>query len=276
MSRSGKRPVQESGALAATGWHTWIGAAERPRAVPGLMLPCLMEACPCLSPRICSPSLPASGPKASRQTARPSMCGSAAGPGRRAAARLRRNRRHVGAARGGLARDHTVIVPDLRGMGLSSRPAGGYDKKTQGQDIAGVLDALRDRARRTLSRHDIGNMVGYAFAAQYPDRVTRLVLMDAPLPGIGPWDEILKNPLLWHFRFGGPDMERLVAGPRAHLSRPLLERVLGRPEGFRRSLARALRRALRAARRDARRLRAVRRLRSGRASTTRRSWPRAS
>src|ERR1700759_4921629 len=41
-----------------------------------------------------------------------------------------------------LARDHTVIVPDLRGMGLSSRPEGGYDKKTQGHDIAGVFDAL--------------------------------------------------------------------------------------------------------------------------------------
>ena len=54
-------------------------------------------------------------------------------------------------------------------------------------------------------------MVGYAFAAQYPKRVTRFVLIDAPLPGIGPWEGILKNPLLWHFRFGGPDMERLVA-----------------------------------------------------------------
>jgi pimeloyl-ACP methyl ester carboxylesterase len=63
-------------------------------------------------------------------------------------------------------------------------------------------------------------MVGYAFAAQYPARVTRLVLIDAPLPGVGPWEEILKNPLLWHFRFGGPDMERLVAGrERIYLDR---------------------------------------------------------
>ena len=72
-----------------------------------------------------------------------------------------------------LARDHTVVVPDLRGMGLSSRPEGGYDKKTQGQDMAGVLDALKiDRV--DLVTHDIGNMVGYAFAAQHPERVTRL------------------------------------------------------------------------------------------------------
>jgi pimeloyl-ACP methyl ester carboxylesterase len=118
-----------------------------------------------------------------------------------------------------LARDHTVIAPDLRGMGLSSRPAGGYDKKTQGHDIAGVLDALAIGSA-SLITHDIGNMVGYAFAAQYPGRVTRFVVMDAPLPGVGPWEEILKHPLLWHFRFGGPDMERLVAGrERIYLDR---------------------------------------------------------
>jgi pimeloyl-ACP methyl ester carboxylesterase len=104
-------------------------------------------------------------------------------------------------------------------MGLSSRPEGDYDKKTQGRDVAGMLDALGIQ-RADLITHDIGNMVGYAFAAQYQDRVARFVLMDAPLPGVKPWDEILKNPLLWHFRFGGPDMERLVAGrERIYLDR---------------------------------------------------------
>jgi pimeloyl-ACP methyl ester carboxylesterase len=118
-----------------------------------------------------------------------------------------------------LARDHRVIVPDLRGMGLSSHPAGGYDKKTQAGDVAGVLDALHV-TRADLVTHDIGNMVGYAFAASYPARVTRFVLIDAPLPGIGPWEQILQNPLLWHFRFRGPDMERLVAGrERIYLDR---------------------------------------------------------
>jgi pimeloyl-ACP methyl ester carboxylesterase len=118
-----------------------------------------------------------------------------------------------------LARDHQVIIPDLRGMGLSSIPPGGYDKKTQGRDIAGVVDALKlDRA--DVVSHDIGIMVAFALAAQYPKRVTRLVVMDAPVPGVGPWDEILKNPLLWHFRFGGPDMERLVRGrERIYLDR---------------------------------------------------------
>ncbi len=118
-----------------------------------------------------------------------------------------------------LARDHTVVVPDLRGMGLSSRPNAAYDKKTQGQDIAGVLDALKIRNVDVVA-HDIGNMVGYAFVAQNRERVGRVVLMDAPLPGVGPWDEITKSPLLWHFRFGGPDMERLVAGrERIYLDR---------------------------------------------------------
>jgi pimeloyl-ACP methyl ester carboxylesterase len=118
-----------------------------------------------------------------------------------------------------LARDHTVIVPDLRGLGRSSKPTSGFDKKTQAGDVAGVLAALRIEAI-DLVTHDIGNMVGFAFAAQHPERVKRFVLIDAPLPGVGPWEEILKNPLLWHFRFGGPDMERLVAGrERIYLDR---------------------------------------------------------
>src|SRR3569833_2286292 len=116
-------------------------------------------------------------------------------------------------------KDHTVIVPDLRGMGLSSHPTGGYDKKTQGQDIAAVMDALKVE-QAALVTHDIGNMVGYALAAQYPARITKWVVIDAPLPGIGPWDEILKSPLLWHFNFRGPDVDRLVKGrARIYLDR---------------------------------------------------------
>jgi pimeloyl-ACP methyl ester carboxylesterase len=118
-----------------------------------------------------------------------------------------------------LMSDYTVIVPDLRGMGLSARPKRGYEKKTQGQDIAGLLDALKvDRV--DLVTHDIGNMVGYAFAAEYPARVTRFVIIDAPLPGVGPWDDIVKSHALWHFSFWGPDAERLVAGrERIYLDR---------------------------------------------------------
>jgi pimeloyl-ACP methyl ester carboxylesterase/quercetin dioxygenase-like cupin family protein len=118
-----------------------------------------------------------------------------------------------------LAADHTVIVPDLRGMGLSSVPEHGFEKMNQAKDIADVLDTLHV-ARADIVGHDIGNMVAFAFAERYPERTTKLVMMDAPVPGIGPWDDILKSPLLWHFRFGGADMERLVAGrERIYLDR---------------------------------------------------------
>ncbi|MER8406889.1 alpha/beta hydrolase [Mesorhizobium sp. M1307] len=118
-----------------------------------------------------------------------------------------------------LMQDHTVIVPDLRGMGLSAHPDTGYTKKNQAVDIAGILDHLKIE-KADLVTHDIGNMVGYAFVAQYRDRVTRWVVIDAPLPGIGDWDNIIRLPLLWHFNFRGPDMERLVAGrERIYLDR---------------------------------------------------------
>jgi len=118
-----------------------------------------------------------------------------------------------------LARDHTVVVPDLRGLGQSAKPAGGFDKKTQAGDIAGVLDTLK-LTKVDVVAHDIGNMVAFQFAVQHPERLRKIVLIDAPVPGVGPWEEILKNPLLWHFRFGGPDMERLVAGrERIYLDR---------------------------------------------------------
>jgi len=118
-----------------------------------------------------------------------------------------------------LVKDHMVIVPDLRGMGLSAHPDTGYTKKNEAVDIAGVMDALKVE-KAQLVTHDIGNMVGYALAAQFPARITKWAVIDAPLPGIGPWDEILKSPLLWHFNFRGPDMERLVAGrERIYLDR---------------------------------------------------------
>ena len=110
-----------------------------------------------------------------------------------------------------LSKTHTVVVPDLRGMGRSSHPPSGYDKRTQAGDLRTVMTTLGlDRA--AVVGHDIGNMVSFAYAARYPDKVERLVVMDAPIPGIDPWDEIIRQPALWHFDFGGPDMERLVKG----------------------------------------------------------------
>jgi len=118
-----------------------------------------------------------------------------------------------------LVKTHTVVVPDLRGMGLSTHPEQGYTKKNQAVDIAAVMDALKISSA-DLVTHDIGNMVGYALAAQYPTRITKWVVIDAPLPGIGNWEEIKQSPLLWHFNFRGPDEERLVAGrERIYLDR---------------------------------------------------------
>jgi pimeloyl-ACP methyl ester carboxylesterase len=118
-----------------------------------------------------------------------------------------------------LVKDHMVVAPDLRGMGLSSRAKAGYDKKNQALDVAQVLDRLNVEST-ALVTHDIGNMVGYAFVAQFPARVSRWVVIDAPLPGIGPWDEQLRNPKVWHFNFRGPDVERLVKGrERIYLDR---------------------------------------------------------
>ena len=118
-----------------------------------------------------------------------------------------------------LSRDHTVVVPDLRGMGLSGKPDKGYDKWTQAADMRAVLQALGIEKAAVVG-HDIGTMVAYAYAARYRDMTEKLVVMDAPVPGVPPWDDIVRNPLLWHFDFGGPDMERLVKGrERIYLDR---------------------------------------------------------
>jgi len=110
-----------------------------------------------------------------------------------------------------LAKNHRVVVPDLRGIGLSAKPEDGYEKKNQAKDIRGVLDTLGiDQA--DVVGHDIGVMVAYAYAASYPSKTTKLVVMDAPPPGIPPWEEVVRNPKLWHFDFYGKDVFRLLAG----------------------------------------------------------------
>jgi pimeloyl-ACP methyl ester carboxylesterase len=124
-----------------------------------------------------------------------------------------------GALAAALVQDHMVIVSDLRGLGLSSKPKSGYDKKTQAEDVAGLMDALSVE-KADFVTHDIGNMVAFAFAVAHPDRLTRWAPIDAPLPGVGPWDQIARDPSMWQFGFGGPDMERLVAGrERIYLDR---------------------------------------------------------
>ena len=110
-----------------------------------------------------------------------------------------------------LAKTHTVIAPDLRGFGQSSKPATGYDKKTMAQDIHTLATSLGFR-RAVIVGHDIGLMVAYAYAAQYPNEVDRIVLMDAFLPGVGDWKTVWLLRDLWHFHFYGVTPLKLVAG----------------------------------------------------------------
>jgi pimeloyl-ACP methyl ester carboxylesterase len=110
-----------------------------------------------------------------------------------------------------LAKTYTVIAPDLRGFGDSSKPEGGYDKKTMAQDIRALAQSLQ-RASIGIVGHDIGLMVAYAYAAQYPSEVKRIALMDAFLPGVGNWTQVWLLRDLWHFHFYGKTPLALVEG----------------------------------------------------------------
>src|SRR5262245_36304303 len=98
-------------------------------------------------------------------------------------------------------KDFTIIAPDMRGLGESSRPASGYDKKTMASDIHALVKSLGYQ-KINLVGHDIGLMVAYAYAAQYPNEVEKLALLEAPIPGIGDiWQKVYTTPALWHFHF---------------------------------------------------------------------------
>ncbi|MES2261563.1 MAG: alpha/beta hydrolase [Pseudomonadota bacterium] len=112
---------------------------------------------------------------------------------------------------GDLAKNHTVIVPDLRGAGASEKAAGGYDKKNMAQDIHELVNTI-SKEPATVVGHDIGLMVAYAYAAQYPADTKSVVLMDAFLPGIGNWKDMFLLRDLWHFHFYGDTAEALVKG----------------------------------------------------------------
>jgi pimeloyl-ACP methyl ester carboxylesterase len=110
-----------------------------------------------------------------------------------------------------LAKTHRVIAPDLRGFGSSSKPESGYDKKTMAQDIHALAASL-GHSRIAIAGHDIGLMVAYAHAAQFPREVTRIALIDAFLPGIGDWKTVWLLRDLWHFHFYGKTPLALVDG----------------------------------------------------------------
>jgi pimeloyl-ACP methyl ester carboxylesterase len=110
-----------------------------------------------------------------------------------------------------LAERFTVIAPDLPGIGDSAIPANGLDMKTAAIRIHALARSLGVQKAEVVG-HDIGLMVAYAYAAQFPAEVEKLVVMDAFLPGVGGWEAVYNNPGIWHFRFNGPTPEKLVQG----------------------------------------------------------------
>jgi len=110
-----------------------------------------------------------------------------------------------------LAEKFTVIAPDLPGIGDSAIPKDGLDMKTAAGRIHALAKSLGIE-KATVVGHDIGLMVAYAYAAQFPAETEKLVLMDAFLPGIAGWESAYNNPGTWHFRFNGPTPEALVRG----------------------------------------------------------------
>jgi pimeloyl-ACP methyl ester carboxylesterase len=110
-----------------------------------------------------------------------------------------------------LAPRFTVIAPDLPGIGDSDIPEKGLDMKNAAIAIHALVKSLGVQ-RAEVVGHDIGLMVAYAYAAQFPDQTQKLVLMDAFLPGVAGWESVYNNPTVWHFRFNGPTPEALVQG----------------------------------------------------------------
>jgi pimeloyl-ACP methyl ester carboxylesterase len=110
-----------------------------------------------------------------------------------------------------LAAKFRVIAPDLPGIGDSAIPADGLDMKTAAIRIHALAKSLGITKARVVG-HDIGLMVAYAYAAQFPAETEKLVLMDAFLPGVAGWEAVYNNPGIWHFRFNGPTPEALVRG----------------------------------------------------------------
>jgi pimeloyl-ACP methyl ester carboxylesterase len=110
-----------------------------------------------------------------------------------------------------LAEKFTVIAPDLPGIGDSDIPSKGLDMKTAAIRIHALAKSLGIEKARVVG-HDIGLMVAYAYAAQFPAETEKLVVMDAFLPGVNGWESVYNNPAIWHFRFNGPTPEALVRG----------------------------------------------------------------
>ena len=110
-----------------------------------------------------------------------------------------------------LAEKFTVVAPDLPGIGDSSIPADKIDMITSASRIHSLVRSLGVEKARVVG-HDIGLMVAYAYATQFPNETEKLAVMDAFLPGVPGWEAIYNAPNVWHFRFNGEYPEKLVQG----------------------------------------------------------------
>jgi pimeloyl-ACP methyl ester carboxylesterase len=125
-----------------------------------------------------------------------------------------------------LSADYDVIAVDLRGVGGSDKPKDGYDKKTSAQDIKALMDELGVK-KANIVGHDIGGMIAYAFAAQFPDMAESITIIDVPLPGTEIFTAISQDPRAWHFSFhNDPTMpEGLVTGKEEYYYSNFMKRV---------------------------------------------------
>jgi pimeloyl-ACP methyl ester carboxylesterase len=130
-------------------------------------------------------------------------------------------------------KDYTIIAPDMSGLGESSRPETGYDKKTIANDIHELVRSLGYQQVNVVG-HDIGLMVAYAYAAQYSNEVEKLALLEAPIPGIGDiWEKVYTTPALWHFHFvNSPIALDLVKGRERIFLEHFWQTLSPHPETF--------------------------------------------
>ena len=130
-----------------------------------------------------------------------------------------------------LAKTYTVVVPDLPGLGQSrpESPTASYDMASVARSVHALMGQLNIRHEDVIG-HDIGLMVAYAYAAQFPGDVSKLALMDAPIPGVGPWQTVLLLPGTWHFHFSGKYAEELTAGRERIYLDWLWDRFAAHPE----------------------------------------------
>lgn len=138
-----------------------------------------------------------------------------------------------------LARTHAVVVAEARGFGQSSKPAGPYDMATVAREMAGLMEALGHRGGFAVAGHDIGAWIAHAMAADFPERVERLALLDGAIPGVSPSPSALApqavNNRVWHFgfnRLGAELNEALVRGREEVFFAWQFRNKAGRPDAI--------------------------------------------